>query len=158
MALKLYFACGVLSLCSHIVVVCPNLPGDRAFSVRVIPDNTKEPISNQPSLCCHTHFQACDVQKKILFSHKGCFAFIKKKKKKKNIWMDGSVCVWETKNRGVSVERRGVYVECWDVISLWKPKTRKQKIVDWASSIVVCVWNVGMWSVYKNPKLDNKPS
>ena len=35
----------------------------------------------------------------------------------------------ETKNRGVSVERRGVCVEYWDVINLWKPKTRKQKIV-----------------------------
>ena len=35
----------------------------------------------------------------------------------------------ETKNRGVSVENQGV-----------------------------CVWNVRMWSIYKNPKLDNKPS
>ena len=39
-------------------------------------------------------------------------------------------------------------------------KTQKQKIVGWASSIVVCVcvcvWNVGMWSIYVNPKLDNK--
>ena len=41
----------------------------------------------------------------------------------------------ETKNRGVSVEHRGVYVECWDVIiyenpkSGNKPKTRKRKIV-----------------------------
>ena len=33
-----------------------------------------------------------------------------------------------TKNRGVSVEHRGV-----------------------------CVWNVGIWSIYENPKLDNKP-
>ena len=38
-----------------------------------------------------------------------------------------------------------------------KPKTRKQKIVGWASSIVVCVWNVGMWSIYENPKVDKKP-
>ena len=37
-----------------------------------------------------------------------------------------------------------------------KPKTRKQKIVGWASSIVVCAWNVRMWSIYENPKLDNK--
>ena len=74
----------------------------------------------------------------------------------------------ETKNRGVSVEHRGVCVECWHVINLWKPKTRqnpklgskpetrKQKIVGWVSSIVVCVWNVRMWSIYENPKLDNK--
>ena len=34
----------------------------------------------------------------------------------------------ETKNRGVGVEHRGV-----------------------------CVWNVGMWSIYENPKLGNKP-
>ena len=32
----------------------------------------------------------------------------------------------ETKNRGVGVEHRGVCVECWDVINLWKPKTRQQ--------------------------------
>ena len=32
----------------------------------------------------------------------------------------------ETKNRGVSVEHRGVCVECWDVINLCKPKTRQQ--------------------------------
>ena len=32
----------------------------------------------------------------------------------------------ETKNRGVSVEHRGVCVECSDVINLWKPKTRQQ--------------------------------
>ena len=41
-----------------------------------------------------------------------------------------------------------------------KPKTRKRKIVEWASSIVVCmcvcVWNVRMRSIYENPKLDNK--
>ena len=36
-------------------------------------------------------------------------------------------------------------------------ETQKQKIVGWASSIVVCEWNVGMWSIYENPKLDNKP-
>ena len=36
-------------------------------------------------------------------------------------------------------------------------ETQKQKIVGWASIIVVCVWNVGMWSIYVNPKLDNKP-
>ena len=27
----------------------------------------------------------------------------------------------ETKNRGVGVEHRGDFVECWDVINLWKP-------------------------------------
>ena len=37
-----------------------------------------------------------------------------------------------------------------------KPETRKQKIVGWTSSIVVCVWNVRMWSIYENPELDNK--
>ena len=37
-----------------------------------------------------------------------------------------------------------------------KRETRKQKIVGWASSIVVCVWNVRMSSIYENPKLDNK--
>ena len=33
------------------------------------------------------------------------------------------------------------------------------KIVGWAASIVVCVcvWNVGMWSIYENLKLDNYP-
>ena len=36
-------------------------------------------------------------------------------------------------------------------------KTQNRKIVGWASSIVVCVWNVGMWSIYENPKLGNKP-
>ena len=36
-------------------------------------------------------------------------------------------------------------------------ETQKRKIVGWASSIMVCVWNVGMWSIYVNPKLDNKP-
>ena len=36
----------------------------------------------------------------------------------------------ETKNRGMSVEHRGV---------------------------CVCVWHVGMWSIYKNSKLENKP-
>ena len=36
-------------------------------------------------------------------------------------------------------------------------ETEKQKIVGLASGIVVCVWNVGMWSIYKNPELDNKP-
>ena len=37
-------------------------------------------------------------------------------------------------------------------------ETQKRKIVGWASSIVVCVcvWNVDMWSIYENPKLDNK--
>ena len=35
-------------------------------------------------------------------------------------------------------------------------ETQKRKIVGWASSIVVCVWNVWMWSIYENPKLDNK--
>ena len=39
-------------------------------------------------------------------------------------------------------------------------ETQKQKIVGWALSIVVCVcvWNVRMWSIYENPKLDNKSS
>ena len=36
-------------------------------------------------------------------------------------------------------------------------ETQKRKIVGWASSIVVCVSNVGMWLIYENPKLDNKP-
>ena len=36
-------------------------------------------------------------------------------------------------------------------------ETQKQKIVGWASSIVVYVRNVGMWSIYENPKLDHKP-
>ena len=35
-------------------------------------------------------------------------------------------------------------------------ETQKQKIVGWVSSIVVSVWNVRMWSIYENPKLDNK--
>ena len=35
-------------------------------------------------------------------------------------------------------------------------ETQKRKIVRWASSIVVCVWNVEMLSIYENPKLDNK--
>ena len=33
-------------------------------------------------------------------------------------------------------------------------ETQKRKIVGWASSIVVSVWNVDMWSIYENPKLD----
>ena len=37
-------------------------------------------------------------------------------------------------------------------------ETQKQKIVGRASSIVVYVRNVGMWSIYENPKLDNKSS
>ena len=36
-------------------------------------------------------------------------------------------------------------------------ETQKRKIVGSASRIVVCVWNVGMWSIYENPKLNNKP-
>ena len=36
----------------------------------------------------------------------------------------------ETKNRGVSVEYRGLCVECSDVINLWKPKTRQQIFLD----------------------------
>ena len=32
----------------------------------------------------------------------------------------------ETKNRGLDVEHRRVCMECWDVINLWKPKTRKR--------------------------------
>ena len=79
-----------------------------------------------------------------------------------------------SKNRKI-VGWESSIVACWDVINLWKPKTRqqtqkseinpkhgnkpktrKQKIVGWASSIVVCVWNVRMWSIYENPKLDNK--
>ena len=39
-----------------------------------------------------------------------------------------------------------------------EPKTRKQNIVGWASSIVVSVSNVWMWLIYENPKLDNKPT
>ena len=35
-------------------------------------------------------------------------------------------------------------------------ETQKRKIMGWVSSIVVCAWNVGMWSIYENPKLDNK--
>ena len=35
-------------------------------------------------------------------------------------------------------------------------ETQKRKIVGWASSIVVCVWNNRMWLIYENPKLDNK--
>ena len=31
-----------------------------------------------------------------------------------------------TNNRRVGVEHRGVCVECWDVINLWKPKTRNK--------------------------------
>ena len=38
-------------------------------------------------------------------------------------WSPGNL---ETKNRGESIEHRGVCVECLDVINLWKPKTRKQ--------------------------------
>ena len=68
----------------------------------------------------------------------------------------------ETKNRGVNVKHRGMCVECSDVINLWKPRTRQQtqnseksqnrkpKVVGWALSIVVCVWNVRMWSIYEN--------
>ena len=37
-------------------------------------------------------------------------------------------------------------------------ETQKRKIVGWASSIMVCVWNVEMWSIYENPKLNNKSS
>ena len=33
-------------------------------------------------------------------------------------------------------------------------ETQKRKIVGWASSIVVCVWNVGKWSIYENPQLE----
>ena len=36
-------------------------------------------------------------------------------------------------------------------------ETQKRKIVGRASSIVVCVWNIGIWSIYENPKLDHKP-
>ena len=36
-------------------------------------------------------------------------------------------------------------------------ETQKRKIVGWALSIVVCMRNVGMWPIYENPKLDNKP-
>ena len=32
----------------------------------------------------------------------------------------------ETKDRGASVEHRGVYVECWNVINLRKSETRQQ--------------------------------
>ena len=35
-------------------------------------------------------------------------------------------------------------------------ETQKRKIVGWASSIVVCMWNVRMWSIYENRQLDNK--
>ena len=37
-------------------------------------------------------------------------------------------------------------------------ESQKRKIVGWTSSIRVCVWNVRMWSIYENPKLDNKSS
>ena len=36
----------------------------------------------------------------------------------------------ESKNRGVSVEHRGVCVECSDVINLWKPKTSQETFLD----------------------------
>ena len=39
-----------------------------------------------------------------------------------------------------------------------KLKTREQKIVGGASSIMMYVWNFGMWSIYENPKLDNNPN
>ena len=38
-------------------------------------------------------------------------------------WSPGNL---ETKNRGVGVEHRVVYVECWNVINLWKPKAWQQ--------------------------------
>ena len=80
----------------------------------------------------------------------------------------------ETKICRVSVEYRGVCVCVCGMLGFDqsvktqnsetnpkldnKPKTHKQKIVGWASSIVVCVWNVRLWSIYENPKLDKKPS
>ena len=57
---------------------------------------------------------------------------------------------WSPKN----CPREKWSLEKWST-EKWSRKTHKQKIVGWASSIVVCVWNVGMWSIYENPKLDN---
>ena len=37
-------------------------------------------------------------------------------------------------------------------------KLKNEKSWGWRRvSWCVCVWNVGMWLIYKNPKLDNKP-
>ena len=44
----------------------------------------------------------------------------------------------------------------------WSAKTQKQKSVVSVEQrgvcVCVCVWNVQMWSIYENLKLDNKPS
>ena len=50
----------------------------------------------------------------------------------------------ETKNRGVSVEHRGVCVECSDVINLWKPKIRQQIFLD-SFSVLQFGTYVGSW-------------
>ena len=67
----------------------------------------------------------------------------------------------ETKNRGVSVKHRGMCVKCWDVINLWKPKTQQQTQKSEAKNRDVSdehrgvrVWNIQMWTIYENPKLD----
>ena len=46
------------------------------------------------------------------------------------------------KNRGVSVEHRGVCVECANVINLWKPKSRQQIFLD-SFSVLQFGTNVG---------------
>ena len=53
----------------------------------------------------------------------------------------------ETKNRGVSVEHRGVCVcvECSDVINLWKPKTRQQIFLDSFYNVLQFGTYLGSW-------------
>ena len=73
----------------------------------------------------------------------------------------------EIKNRAVSVEHRGVCVcgmlQCDQSMKTQdlttNPKLENEK--SWGERRVswcVCVWNVAMWSIYENPKLDNKPT
>ena len=86
--------------------------------------------------------------------------------REKNPRKNGPRKIGLQKNRGVSVDHRAVCV--WNV-RMWsvyenpqhdnKPKTRKQKIVGWASSIVVCVCGMlGCDQSMETQKLDNKPS
>ena len=63
-------------------------------------------------------------------------------------------CDQSMKTRNLSsVEHCGVCVEFSNVINLWKPKTRKRKVLMWASSIVVCVCVCGMPNVINLWKL-----
>ena len=53
-----------------------------------------------------------------------------------------------TKSRGVSAEYRGVCVcvECWDVINLWKPKTRQQTFLDSFSVLQFGACRIVRWT------------